>query len=226
MFFFLFIFNTFSALSPQQTLDELVLGEWTIQETTFSSNTPSDQKINYYSTLLKESFNAKTFDGDIYVLNSLKEKKSKICSIRFVFDPEDYTLISVYLNETEPILNLHIETSQNGLAISSGNLLIPNYTYSVSILSYKAVELTVYDHENSEASIFRMSRTVKEPKGSGGPSLNSLILPLLILSYLLFSKGKDKNDQETENEVKNEDDDKTNVEHDNDNDENNHEKRD
>lgn len=206
------ILGVFSAISPQQTLDELVLGEWTIQGTTFSSNTPSIQKVNYYSTLLKESFNVKTFDGDIYALDASKEKTHKICNIRFVFDQEDYTVISVFLNETELIVNLHIETSQNGLAMSSGNLLLPNYTYSLSILSYKAVELTVYDHENSEISIFRMSRTVKEPKGSGGPSLNSLILPLLILSYLLFSKGKDNSNQEPENEVKNDDDNKNNSE--------------
>lgn len=227
MLFFL-IFGIFTAKSPQQTLDELVLGEWTIQGTTFSSNKPSIQTINYYSTFLNESYNIKTYDGDIYSLNSSKEKESKIGSIRFVFDQEDYTLISVYLNETEPIANLHIEISENGLATSSGVLLFPNFTYSMSILSYKAVELTIYDHEVNEVTIFRMSRTVKEPKGSGSQSLTSLILPLLVLGYLMFSRDKGSNNTNNENDnQENENNDNVNTEHQEEEEDNsNHEKKD
>lgn len=206
MILYFFIIGIFSARPPQQTLDELVLGEWTIQATSFSQNSPSIQTIDYYITSLKESFNAKTFEGEIYTLDSSKERKSLVDSIRFVFDQDDYTLISVFFNETEPIANLHIESSQNGLATSCGNLLLSNYTYFLSILSYKAVELTVYDHEYNGITIYKMSRTVKEPKGGSGQSLTSLIFPLLILAYLIFGKDKqnnnvndDTNHQENEN---------------------------
>ncbi|OHS94910.1 hypothetical protein TRFO_10860 [Tritrichomonas foetus] len=186
----------FAVIPPQQALDELVLGEWKIQSTTFSPKQPTNTNIQFYSTFISELDNPRNFGGDI-IINETNHVE-KLGSIRLDFDQESFSSILVYFNEKNPITELNATLSQNNLITASGRLQIGNSTYFLSVLSYKAAELTLYDHEKQTVTIYRMYKTVVEPTSGSSDFLFTSLSSLMVL-YFFINRNRGKNNNANEN---------------------------
>lgn len=211
----LFLFSIFAYLPPQQALDELVLGEWNIQATTFPIDDPSHESVEYYSTIVNETSELRNFDGEIFLTNKTT-KLELLKTIQFAFDQSNNTKLSVFLDH-DLMANLTIITTTNGLKMSTGNLS-NSYSYSLTLLSYKAAELTIYNHHNKSVTLYRMQRTVDEHRPGSGRSFSSVFTLILIMAYIAFGTKNDETprqntQEEGDNENENNDGDDKDKEH-------------
>lgn len=183
--------------APVQQLDELVLGEWTILATEFMTKNASDSNLSYYSVIIEETHDQGVFAGKIY-LREGEEDATLLDTLKLAFDHGNKAHVTLSMGEDSvQITDVIFNETGNGLRVAIGELDVPTTTFSISIFSYKAIELIVMDAITNRVTIYRMLRAVNDGKGSGqGTGGMFQYLPIILIAYFLF--GKKKNVQNAE----------------------------
>ena len=183
--------------APVQQLDELVLGEWTILATEFMTKNASDSNISYYSVIIEETHDQGVFNGKLY-LREGEEDAIFLDTLKVAFDHENKAHVTLSMGENSvQIADVIFNETSTGLRVAVGEVDVPTTTFSISVFSYKAIELVVMDATTDRVLIYRMLRAVNDGKGSGqGTGGMFQYLPIILIAYFLF--GKKKNVQNAE----------------------------
>ena len=195
-----------AAAAPLLNLDELAIGEWSVQVSEFASETPEDVVGTYYTAIITPS------ESDHHPLKGDVFKKEEghapafIGSVELVFAGSQVT-VSFAEGEGQELTEIavmNIQESQRGMRIASGNLTIPGYTYVLSILSDRAVELTVMDREMRRFSVYRMVRAARQ-NPTCRPCIFMQFMPIIMLVYMfLGNRKRPEPEPKREEEKKNE----------------------
>jgi hypothetical protein len=167
---------------PPPLLQEIALGEWSIETSTFSTASPASISIALYSIQILPTAISTTFEGELFLRNETSPVEV-IDTVRLAFDPANADSVAVSIGET--VADVSFNTSQLGLKSCVGRLGADSY--SISILSYKAIEVTVMDEAENRVAISRMFKKVEAPSSGGGLMQ---YLPLLMVLWFLFGNRR------------------------------------
>jgi hypothetical protein len=180
--------------SPLPVMQEIAAGDWHIQASDYFSDSPSQINLSHYSVNLAPAADEATLEGRIIAQNDTAAPDSD--TIRLVFDPADENRVSLFFGSDSnfvEIADFLIGTANIGFKFATGSLLLPNLTYSLSVLSYKAIEFTVVDALEKRVTIFRLFKTVDASAAQGGGSVIQFLPLVLVLLFLCQKRGRADN---------------------------------
>ena len=189
-----FFFQAFSVDFSHAQLDILSTGLWTIESKLFSVDNPNQPIIDYYYTTISEREEPRVFDGE--VICNTTSKDEIVGDVILDFNQDNNTLVNIHYKNIEPIIQLKFETSINGLMTSSGRFLYGNCSYFLTLLSYKAAEMTIYNYTKNEIAILKLFRDIDQPIVKPTSFSFSKLSPLLLIAGYLFLKIKKENDKD------------------------------
>jgi hypothetical protein len=185
------VFRARSERAQLPVMQEIAAGDWHIQSSGFFTASLSQISVSHYSVKVAPTADEATFEGQIIAQNDTAAPDSDF--VRLVFDPANDTCFSLLIGDDSnfvSIADFSISTANIGFKFATGSLLLPNVTYSLSILSYKAVEFTVVNALEKRVTIFRLFKTVDANAARGGGSIVQFLPLVLVLLFLCQKRGR------------------------------------
>ena len=188
----LFFVHFVSTATPILGIYELAFGEWQIESSKCFNGFNNFEKT-YYTINISETSEEAILGGKLF-LNLTSNKLEFLDSVSLTFDPHQNDTCSLSIGE-QNIGDFQFERSRNGLLSCTGQVLSENITYSITLLSYKAIEAIFYDNESHNITIFRMFRSYKGMENTSHQSIFSYFPFFLVILFMLtrLNKKQDEN---------------------------------
>lgn len=162
--------------------DELMFGNWTIQSYDLESN----ENIGKYNVHFKPHPTQDALIGNLTQLSASDEPIFYQLILRFNGTDRD-TFKAYYIEDGEEIhiTDVALQFSEIPLHNAFGQILGTNLTYSLNMFSFLNIEITTYDTNTNEITVYKMTKPDPMPPGK---DFKTSIFAIATIAYLFFRK--------------------------------------
>jgi hypothetical protein len=186
------MFLLFVSGARAEAVQGTLVGEWAIHGSAFLTQAPADVTDEYFSISLAQAADSADIEGELFLRNDTAPV-DRVGAVRFSFDPIEESRFTVALGDppTE-VAEIALNSTETGFRPAVGRLLLSEFSYSLAILSYKAIELTLMNEAENRVTVYRMAKRV-DPPSSGGITQ---YLPLMLVLWFLCGNRKRGGEEE------------------------------
>ena len=161
--------------------DEFMMGKWTIHAYDIENN---EQTTNYSVVLMPHM----TEDALIGNITWTSDENTQTTELIFRFhgwDRDRFTAFYMENGQEKLLSNVVFDWGDDNLLVAYGKIENSNISYSINMFTETSLEVTTFDRENKEFTLYRASKPDLRPKPN---PLKKYFYAAMIIAYIYFRR--------------------------------------